>query len=109
MKRICIDITDPGSQALRTLEAAKASCPNPPKLKIRRVIVRLFLRWNNTDRLRIALLDWGVSIPIQNHIWATRNDASIFKPSQQLTIQSLIGQAETDIGEAHTYPFRPQY
>jgi hypothetical protein len=78
-KRIRLDVRDLGLE-IKEREAGKPSCPKPPEPKNgRRPIVKMILRWNETERIIRALLDWGASITVLSKQWAIKNQAPTFQ------------------------------
>jgi hypothetical protein len=104
------DATIPDNKRIRheILNQDSQTKPSEPRIGTR-LIVNIILRWNNKARLCRVLLDWGVSIPIQNVTWATRNKVPTFEREKPLQIESLTGKTETDIGKTYTYPMRLQH
>jgi hypothetical protein len=108
-KQIRLDVTDPGLE-IKEREAAKPSCPKPPKPKNgRRPIVKMILRWNEKERIIRALLDWGASIPVLSKQWAIKNQVPTFQREKRLMIETFAGSTHADIGLTYSYPLRLQH
>jgi hypothetical protein len=108
-KRIHLDVTDPGSE-IKEREAAKPSCPKPPEPKNgRRPIVKMILQWNEKERIKRAILDWGVSIPVLSKQWALKNQVPIFQREKRRIIENFAGITHADIRLTYSYPLRLQH
>jgi hypothetical protein len=87
---------------------SRSSKPPEPRTG-RRPIVRMILRWNETERLCRVLLDWGASVPILDGTWARQNNVPTYQREMHRLIENFTGKIESECGHSFTYPMRLQH